>query len=233
MKKENKYIHKLLILALTMIIGISSISINTLPVSAETRPSKFAWRDESGNIFFQVRDKKKSGQYAYATKGVTVSRCVLGTMERSPAMEYVTFVFSSPDVIVDETMENGTLVTTFQIPEGVLLSKIAEFYPDWLADLQSKKTCYVVIDSIMVSCKYGNNESCQYNGYLYDDGSRTGLYLKNTYWNVIDATCSQCGGELPPLKKGYLETPISNSQICYGHPNCKDGSSNAVAISIN
>lgn len=226
MKRKNRF--DVLVMTLCMVVCVICLWTKVEVQAADITAARYAWRDEMGNIMVSVTDKKRSSSYAYETIGFTVSRCILGTKKISPAYEYVTYSFTSPDIKPSVTeLENGLINTIFMLRESTFLQDIVTYYPDWYADLNSKKTCYVVIDSIMRCIQYDANGNKKISGILIDDGSRTGKVRGNTYWNVIDAACRDCGGELPPLMDGFMssEWGISSTPICaLYHPNRKDGS---------
>ncbi len=214
--RRYKYSRKGLIALFVFLIALICTDI---PVHAVTHAARYAWRDDTGNIIFQVEDKLKTSTLHYKTLGVTIARCDLGTMHRSDDHEYITFPFNSRDVSSSvEQLDNGMIRTQFTIKESVLLSRVATYYPDWLTEIQSGDVCYLVLDSVMVCC-----DSNHAYGFLYDDGSRTGLIIENTYWNIPDMKCTECGGIVPPLKDGWYGAPGDGTPICYGHPNVKDG----------
>lgn len=213
-------------ITLCMVMGVLLGKMETQ--AASNRAVRYAWRDDTGNIVISVTDKERSSVYAYETIGFTVSRCILGTRKVSPAYEYVTYSFTSPDIDPSVTdLGDGMIKTDFALRESTFLQDIVTYYPDWYADINSKKTCYVVIDSIMRCVQYDKDGNKKISGIIIDDDSRTGKAKGNTYWNVIDAACRNCGGELPPLMDGYMssEWAISFTPICaLHHPNRKDGS---------
>lgn len=196
---------------------------------------RYAWRDDMGNIIVSVTDKKRSSSYAYETIGFTISRCILGTRDISPAHEYVTYAFDSSKISPSvKENGNGTIKTDFVLREGTFLEDVVTYYPDWYADLSSKKTCYIVIDSIMRCIEYDTEGNKLCHGYFYDDGSRTGLVRKNTYWNTIDMSCKHCGGTMPNLMDGFVSSDwaVANEPICaMDHPNRKDGNAASDLIS--
>lgn len=201
--------------------------------SEAAHAAKYAVRDPDGNIIVTTYDHHSS-VYTYKTIGCTVSRCTPGTMQRSPGKEFIVFAFNE-SVIESSTLpdQKGMIITNFKIPESAFIERIATFYGDnWLSDIQSdsEMPVYVVIDSIMCCCYYDakTNERIMY-GNLRNDGTRTGRFIGNTYWNIPDTmSCDECGGNFPPLKDGWLnwDSGISSTPICaMNHPNCKDGSS--------
>lgn len=234
-KGKNK-----LLIALTLIMSVVLIAAicptASFEADAKSFASNIAWRDDMGNIYIQVYDRHRTSSYAYETIGFTISRCVLGRKEVSPAFEYVTYSFTSPVVesVVEE--KDGYITTNFSIKESTFLTDIATYYPDWYADIVSGETCWIVVDSIMRCVQYDSAGNKKVDGWFYDDGTRTGSFRENTYWNVIDTTCQDCGGELPPLQDGYMssEWGISSTPICaMYHPNRKDGSDKSDVIQVD
>lgn len=206
---------------IVLLLAFSMFFCSVIPSHATNTSfsSKYAWRDDVGNVIFQVVDKKKTSVLHYKTVGISLSRCVLGSDKISKNHEYIVFPFNSNKVkVTSEDLAGGLIKTLFKIPESELLTRIATYYPDWLYDVQCGEVCYIEINSVMICA-----DSKEKYGFLYDDNSRTGLCVWNTYWNVIDMHCSECDGTMPPLKAGFNDEVAGNERICYGHPNIKDG----------
>lgn len=212
------------LIAVALVVTVLSLFGNTDNVQAANYYSKYAWRDDAGNICFTTYDKKATATYRYKTVGITVARCILGSKERSPAHEYITIPFNADyGELYYEDMGSGMIRTTFVVPEGKFLERIAAYYPAWLAELQSGDVCYLVLDSVMVCTLNKDGTEVQY-GVLVDDGTRTARFFRNTYWNTPDNYCTDCGGTLPNFKEGWMDdSVISDTPICGLHPGVKDG----------
>lgn len=115
---------------------------------------RYAWRDEMGNIILQT------SSVHYKTVGWTITRCVLGT--REPIEEqYLTVRFNDAlEDVGDEWTQS-----TYMLSEAELLSRIASVSGEWLADIQSKKTCYLKFDAVMI---------CVDDSKTDDDGKNSG-----------------------------------------------------------
>ena len=216
---------------LSLVLGIAILIYNTIPVEAG-RAAKYASRSPEGDIIITTYDHHSS-EKTYKTIGFTVGRCTLGTKHRSPGHEFVTFAFNEAVVEVQTDPDSqGMIITNFIFPESTLMERIATFYgDDWLAELQGvhgEQPVYIVIDSIMCCCALDKTtgKKIQY-GYLINDGSRTGAFMGNTYWNIPDSmSCSECSGSFPCLQDGWLDDSqgVSSTPICaLHHPNCLDG----------
>lgn len=215
---------------LSLILGIAILIPSTIPAEA-SRAAKYASRSPEGDIIITTYDHH-SNEKTYRTIGFTVGRCTLGTRHRSPGHEFVTFALNESVVEVQTNPDShGMIVTNFTFPESVFMERIATFYgDDWLAELQGvyEQPVYIVIDSIMCCCGLDKEtgEKVPY-GYLVNDGSRTGAFVGNTYWNIPDTmSCRECGGQFPCLQDGWLDDSqgTSSTPICaMHHPNCLDG----------
>ena len=130
MEKTRKRLWSLL-LTLCVLLGAFPV-IRTEAAKAV----RYAWRDEMGNIILQTSDHRKTSAVHYKTVGWTITRCVLGT--RDPIEDqYLTVRFNDAlEDVGDEWTQS-----TYMIPEAELLSRIAAVSGEWLADIQSKKTC--------------------------------------------------------------------------------------------
>lgn len=139
MEKTRKRLFSLL-LTLCVLLG-------ALPVvrTEAAKAVRYAWRDEMGNIILQTSDHRKTSAVHYKTVGWTITRCVLGT--RDPIEDqYLTVRFNDAlEDVGDEWTQS-----TYMIPEAELLSRIAAVSGEWLADIQSKKTCYLKFDAVMI-----------------------------------------------------------------------------------
>ena len=215
-KKINKWIWVVLL----------SFSVMFPSIKAEAlHESRYAWRDNAGNILFQTRDHKRIlSSMGYRTIGLTVHRTVLGTKEYSSEHEFITIPFTSDYVQTEVVQEDGFTITNFITPESEFLAKVATYYPEWLSELQSGETCYVMINCVMICVQYDSQGNRQEFGKLIDDGSRTSQFIGNTYWNRIDMECSKCGGIVPPLMDGFCRELGNGQPICFGHTdeNLKD-----------
>lgn len=215
-KRINKW---LWVVLLSFSVMIPSIKAEAL------HESRYAWRDNAGNILFQTRDHKRIlSSMGYRTIGLTVHRTVLGTKEYSPGHEFITIPFTSEFVQTEVIQEDGFVITNFVTPESEFLTKVAAYYPEWLSELQSGETCYVMIDCVMICVEYDSQGNSLEYGQLIDDGSRTSMIIGNTYWNRIDMMCSKCGGHVPPLMSGFCRDFGDSTPICFGHTdeNLKD-----------
>lgn len=217
--KNKIWVYLSLAVLLFFSVSMNAIAANTSTVAP--------WRDDTGNIHIVAQDKKRTGKYSYKTIAVTVTRCIPGTQDMSPDGEYIVLPFDSLTGQYEETdLGNGFISSTFKINEKVFKDKIGEYYSYWLAELEgiTKQQIYIKIDSIMCCC----NGERQY-GYIMDDGTRTGAFIGNTFWNIPnDMYCRECGGNHPPFKDGWRDnTLISSTPICaLNHPNAKDGYAN-------
>lgn len=139
MEKTRKRLFSLL-LTLCVLLGAFPV-IRTEAAKAV----RYAWRDEMGNIILQTSDHRKTSAVHYKTVGWTITRCVLGT--RDPIEDqYLTVRFNDAlEDVGDEWTQS-----TYMIPEAELLSRIAAVSGEWLADIQSRKTCYLKFDAVMI-----------------------------------------------------------------------------------
>ena len=210
------------LLFITLLFSVISIDVQAANTSTVT-----PWRDEEGNIYIVAQDKERTSKYSYKTIAVTITRCIPGTQEMSPDGEYIVLPFdSSTGQYTEADIGNGFVSSTFKINEKALKEKIGEYYSYWIAELEghTKQLIYIKIDSIMCCC----NDERQY-GYIMDDGTRTGLIIGNTFWNIPnDMECRECGNSIHlPFVDGWRDnTFVSSCPICaLNHPNAKDGSS--------
>lgn len=158
MEKTRKRLWSLL-LTLCVLLG-------TLPVirTEAAKAVRYAWRDEMGNIILQTSDHRKTSAVHYKTVGWTITRCVLGT--RDPVEDqYLTVRFNDAlEDVGDEWTQS-----TYMIPEAELLSRIAAVSGEWLADIQSKKTCYLKFDAVMICVDDSKNEQYKYSGTMLSE----------------------------------------------------------------
>lgn len=155
MEKTRKRLWSLL-LTLCVLLG-------ALPVirTEAAKAVRYAWRDEMGNIILQTSDHRKTSAVHYKTVGWTITRCVLGT--RDPIEDqYLTVRFNDAlEDVGDEWTQS-----TYMISEAELLSRIAAVSGEWLADIQSKKTCYLKFDAVMICVDDSKNEQYKYSGWM-------------------------------------------------------------------
>lgn len=156
MEKTRKRLWSLL-LTLCVLLG-------ALPVirTEAAKAVRYAWRDEMGNIILQTSDHRKTSAVHYKTVGWTITRCVLGT--RDPVEDqYLTVRFNDAlEDVGDEWTQS-----TYMISEAELLSRIAAVSGEWLADIQSKKTCYLKFDAVMICVDDSKKfEEEKYSGYM-------------------------------------------------------------------
>lgn len=151
------------------------LPFNLLSSQAASYASRFAWRDDAGNIILKTEDHKRTSEVCYMTIGWTVTRCVLGTMEPIED-QYVTIRYDDDLSIQDVPIGNGFTTSAFVVSEADFLAKIAAASGDWLADLQSMKTCYIRFDAIMITCDYSYPEEYRYSGVLGPDGNQDYRY---------------------------------------------------------
>ena len=168
---QRIFLSMFVILYVGLILPYSLITSN-----AASYASKFAWRDENGNIILKTEDHQRTSEVCYMTVGWTVTRCVLGTMEGIED-QYVTIMYNDDLSLQDVPIGNGFTTSAFVVSEADFLSKIASSSGDWLADLQSKKTCYIRFDAIMITCDYSLPELQRYSGYMLSDNNQD--YQKN------------------------------------------------------
>lgn len=180
---------------------------------------RYAWRDEIGNIIVQTSDHRKTSSVHYKTVGFTITRCVLGT--REPVEEqYITVRFN--DALEDVGKEWTR--STYILSEAELLSRIAAASGEWLADIQSKKTCYLKFDAVMVCVDDSKTElTGKYSGAMkseenqaYEIFSRAkypGVWDKFTCEDLMYHTYDWCSPEsirthfdIYLLYNGYEET---------------------------
>lgn len=155
MEKTRKRLFSLL-LAVCVLLG-------ALPVirTEAAKAVRYAWRDEMGNIILQTSDHRKTSAVHYKTVGWTITRCVLGT--RDPVEDqYLTVRFNDAlEDVGDEWTQS-----TYMIPEAELLSRIAAVSGEWLADIQSKKTCYLRFDAVMICVDDSKPQEESRSGYM-------------------------------------------------------------------
>ena len=156
MEKTRKRLFSLL-LTLCVLLG-------ALPVirTEAAKAVRYAWRDEMGNIILQTSDHRKTSAVHYKTVGWTITRCVLGT--RDPVEDqYLTVRFNDAlEDVGDEWTQS-----TYMIPEAELLSRIAAVSGEWLSDIQSRKTCYLKFDAVMICVDDNKPERLgRYSGYM-------------------------------------------------------------------
>lgn len=139
------------------------VLLGALPVirTEAAKAVRYAWRDEMGNIILQTSDHRKTSAVHYKTVGWTITRCVLGT--RDPVEDqYLTVRFNDAlEDVGDEWTQS-----TYMISEAELLSRIAAVSGEWLADIQSKKTCYLKFDAVMICVDDSKNEQYKYSGWM-------------------------------------------------------------------
>ena len=135
---------------------------------------RYAWRDELGNIILQTSDHRKTSSVHYKTVGWTITRCVLGT--REPIEEqYLTVRFNDAlEDVGDEWTQS-----TYMLSEAELLSRIAAVSGEWLADIQSKKTCYLKFDAVMVCVDDSEMDFKKYSGSM--DSEENQAYTINPW----------------------------------------------------
>ena len=154
-------------------IGIVAVAIPLLlfktNVRAESYASRYAWRDDSGNIILRTEDHKRTSNICYQTLGWTITRCALGTQD---AMEdqYITVRFNGS--LQDVPIGNGYTTSAFVVSESEFLSKIASVSGDWLADIQSEKPCYLRFDAIMCTWDYSLPVYAQFSGAMLSDNNQ-------------------------------------------------------------
>lgn len=163
---------KRLMIAVAVMIGI--IIMLPLISQAASYASKFAWRDDAGNIVLKTDDKHRTSNICYNTIGFTATRCVLGTME--PIEEqYITIRFNDA-TIEDVPIGNGFTTSAFKVTESEFLAKVAAASGDWLADIQSGKTCYIKFDAIMQTIDYSLPDGIRYSGWMQSDSNQDYFY---------------------------------------------------------
>lgn len=131
-----------LLLALCIVVG--GLACYTGQVQAVSAV-RYAWRDDMGNIILQTSDHRKTSSVHYKTVGWTITRCVLGTREPIED-QYITVRFN--DALEDVGGE--WTQSSYMLSESEFLSRIAAASGEWLADIQSKKTCYLKFDAVMI-----------------------------------------------------------------------------------
>lgn len=158
-----------------ILLSVILFSFHSIKADAISYASRFAWRDDAGNIILKTEDHHRTSSVCYDTMGFTVTRCVLGTME--PVEEqYITIRFN--DLTVEDVpIGNGYTTSAFKVTESELLSKIAATSGDWLADIQSGETCYLRFDAIMVTIDYNLPLERQYSGAMRSDNNQD--YVRN------------------------------------------------------
>ncbi len=129
---------------------------------------RYAWRDELGNIILQTSDHRKTSSVHYKTVGWTITRCVLGT--REPIEEqYLTVRFNDA---LEDVGEEWTQ-STYMLSEAELLSRIAAVSGEWLADIQSKKSCYLKFDAVMICVDDSKSElNGKYSGFMKSESNQ-------------------------------------------------------------
>lgn len=171
----TKFIKRSIFLLLTFLVLFISIFIQ-LPMKskATSYASKWAWRDENGNIIVRVEDKEKTSKIYYSTVGFTITRCILGT-DTTIEDQYITIKLTGFFDSVD--LGGGQIGTAFIFKEADMMAKIAACSGEWLADVQSGETCYLMIDSIMITINDNYPEPINYSGWMLSDTNQD--YLNN------------------------------------------------------
>lgn len=188
MKHKIPVRKRVLITVMALCLLLSSVLGIVIPANAASFASKWAWRDESGNIYIRVEDKKKTSDIYYQTLGFTITRCVLES--KVPVEEqYITVRFNE---FQEVELGNGQIGTAFVISEAELMQKIAAASGDWLADIQSGKTCYLRFDSIMMTVNGYYDEPICFSGWMLSDKNQDYLYNDyNPHPGVYDKFCKE------------------------------------------
>lgn len=175
MKGKGTFMVKLkriLITIITPLVLLASVMVSSINANAATvYSSRYAWRDDAGNIIFRALDKKASSDRTYLTLGYTITRCVLGTQEPIDD-QYFTYRCDNP--FFNETGVGGGLITTdYVLSETEFLSNVQATNGAWLEDIESGETCWIKIDAIM----------CVVNGATQ--------YLAQRYSGALNSTTNQ------------------------------------------
>ncbi len=164
-----KKIYKSKILFMLLLLFVCSIMINPIKAKAESYASRYAWRDDSGNIIIRTEDHQRTSAICYQTLGFTITRCELGT-QNTIEDQYITVRFNGS--LQDVPIGNGYTTSAFVMTESEYLSKIASVSGDWLADIQSEKPCWIMFDAIMCTWDYSLPDYRQFSGALLSDNNQ-------------------------------------------------------------
>lgn len=177
MKKRKYLLKRMGCFLLSMVMILSTLEYWTKSSISQTEAAsainKFAWRGDDGNIYLRTEDHKRTSDICYRTLGWTITRCELGTTNTIDD-QYITVRFNGATQV---PIGGGFTTSAFSVSEAEFLSKIAAVAPDWLADIQSGKTCYVMFDAIMITWDYSLDETAQPSGIMVSDNNKD--YLTN------------------------------------------------------